>query len=672
MHHTDIVIQDREELFFLLCEAAEFEHSVMCSYLYAMWSLKREVGEGVTAEELKAIERWRRSLRQVALEEMLHLSLVNNLLAATGSAPQLWRPEFPISPGYFPANVVMRLSPFSKRSLDHFMYIERPEGVDLVDGAGFDHPAHHSRPARPDLLTPTPRDYTSQGQLYHRILRGLGELVDEIGEEDVFVGHDQAQVGRAEIGMPGLFNITDLASARRAIEEIVEQGEGAPTHQAASHFQRFSAIREELEVLQRARPAFEPARPVVENPCLDCDPDQAEMCRICDPLTAKVIDLGNALYALLMRTYAQIFSPAPLPRDLRIGLSAAATELMYAMSFVGEAATGLSVGDGNPGATAGLTFALPMASGQLVQRCAAQILSERARELAGAAARLDRSAPLAGLSDRLSVLADRFADLHERFETRLTLAVDGVANVRATEPSQPKVVSSPAADAADEPNVAHTAEITLRFDASRCIHSRHCVLGAPGVFLANVQGPWLHPETVSVERCSEIAHACPSGAITYERHDGGPQEAPPAVNVLTVRENGPYAVHAQVDLAGQEAMFRATLCRCGKSANKPFCDNSHRAAGFTATGEPATVDSDPLDARGGALVITPLVDGPLQVTGNLEICSGTGRTVNRIENARLCRCGASGSKPFCDGSHVRVGFRSGTAAGAKSAARPTA
>jgi CDGSH-type Zn-finger protein len=119
-------------------------------------------------------------------------------------------------------------------------------------------------------------------------------------------------------------------------------------------------------------------------------------------------------------------------------------------------------------------------------------------------------------------------------------------------------------------------------------------------------------------------------------------------------------------------MFRVTLCRCGKSANKPFCDNSHRAAGFAATGEPATVDSDPLEARDGPLVITPLVDGPLQINGALEICSGTGRTLNRVENARLCRCGASGAKPFCDGSHARVGFRSGTPSGAVAAARPTA
>lgn len=667
MQHDDIVIQDREELFYLLSEAAEFEHSVMCTYLYAMWSLKRDTAEGITDTEQQAIERWRRSLRQVALEEMLHLSLVNNILAATGASPHLWRPEFPVRCGWFPADVVMRLSPFREETIAHFMYIERPEGIALVDGAGFDHPAHHPRAARPELLSPTPRDYASQGQLYHAALRGLAKLVEQIGENNVFVGHGEAQIGPAEFGMPGIFKINNLATARRAVEEIVQQGEGAPAHREGSHYQRFAAIKDEMAALKRARPDFEPARPVLENPSIDNPMAHADVALITDPLTSKVVDLGNALYALMMRTFAQVFSPAPLPRELRVGLSAAATEIMYAMSFVGEAATRLPAGPAHPGVNAGLTFALSLSSGQLVQRCAAKILGERTRELANAAAKLEANVALLDVASRLNAVAGCFSELHERFEEHLTLAVDNVVQVR--QPAAP--VTSPQAQAldSDDPNIARTKDIILQFNALRCIHSRHCVLGAPSVFLAHVKGPWLHPETVTVEQCVAIAHACPSGAITYARHDGGPQETAPPVNVLRVRENGPYAVHADIDLKGQGTMTRATLCRCGKSANKPFCDNSHRKADFVASGEPATVPSDQLEDRRGPLVITPLADGPLEVLGNLEICSGTGRTVSRVQNARLCRCGGSANKPFCDGTHARIGFRSEAANATNSASR---
>jgi len=97
--------------------AASGQHAVMCTYLYAMWSLKRDESEGVTADELRAIERWRLLLRQVAREEMLHLCLVNNLLAARGASPHLWKPEFPVQPGHFPADVIMQLRPFSAEAL---------------------------------------------------------------------------------------------------------------------------------------------------------------------------------------------------------------------------------------------------------------------------------------------------------------------------------------------------------------------------------------------------------------------------------------------------------------------------------------------------------------------------------------------------------------------------
>lgn len=171
-------------------------------------------------------------------------------------------------------------------------------------------------------------------------------------------------------------------------------------------------------------------------------------------------------------------------------------------------------------------------------------------------------------------------------------------------------------------------------------------------------GPWLHPEASTPEYLAHIALSCPSGAITVERLDGGPDEQPPEVNVARVRENGPYAVHSDLDLVGEGRMFRATLCRCGKSKNKPFCDSSHLEAKFRATGERETMDSAPLKNRGGRLTVEPTVNGPLQVDGNLEICCGTGHTIQRVQTARLCRCGGSANKPFCDGSHARIGFRS--------------
>ena len=196
----------------------------------------------------------------------------------------------------------------------------------------------------------------------------------------------------------------------------------------------------------------------------------------------------------------------------------------------------------------------------------------------------------------------------------------------------------------------------IRFEARRCIHSRHCVLDRPDVFVPHVEGEWIHPDAATPDELAALARSCPSGAIQHERLDGGPPDAAPLVNVLRVRENGPLAVNADLTLVGHGATRRATLCRCGASANKPYCDNSHVAAGFTASGEPATQPSTPLAQRNGALKITPLKNGPLLVDGNLELCSGTGRTINRATKTALCRCGQSANKPYCDGTHAKVGF----------------
>jgi CDGSH-type Zn-finger protein/uncharacterized Fe-S cluster protein YjdI len=205
---------------------------------------------------------------------------------------------------------------------------------------------------------------------------------------------------------------------------------------------------------------------------------------------------------------------------------------------------------------------------------------------------------------------------------------------------------------------AHGQKLDLIFEGKRCIHARFCVTGAPNVFLANVQGPWIHPDAMEVERVVEIAHACPSGAIRYKRLDGVHDETAPPVNLASIREAGPYAFRGQLQVDGEAVGFRATLCRCGASKNKPFCDGSHHESGFSATGEPPSGKTDMLPVRDGVLAVEPETNGPLAVRGNLEITSGTGRVVARVTSARLCRCGGSATKPFCDGTHARIGFKS--------------
>jgi CDGSH-type Zn-finger protein len=166
----------------------------------------------------------------------------------------------------------------------------------------------------------------------------------------------------------------------------------------------------------------------------------------------------------------------------------------------------------------------------------------------------------------------------------------------------------------------------------------------------------VHPDAAPPETVAAIAQSCPPGALQYRRHDGHPDESAPVVNVVRIRENGPKAVYAELNIEGDTSSFRATLCRCSAARNKPYCDGSHHEAGFKVPGEPSTVESDALKVHNGQVKVIPTADGPLMVTVALEIFNGTGRAVTRAENAFLCRSGGSLKKPFCDDTHKATGF----------------
>jgi CDGSH-type Zn-finger protein/uncharacterized Fe-S cluster protein YjdI len=645
----EIVVENREALVQLLREAAEIEHGLMCCYLYASFSIGAPFQRTLPAEQASMVRRWQKVIGAIARDEMVHLALVANALNALGHEPHFDRPNFPVSPGYYPEGVNTFLAPFCLATLDHFIYLERPEGVDLHDGEGFGSRFHYRRGGRSDRLIPSAQDYATVGHLYRGICAGWTQLSERLGEAELFCGDPALQLGPPELAMPGLSKVTNLQSAQAAVDTIVTQGEGSTHGHEHSHYHRLTTLRKEVSEWLAHEPHFlEPVHAIAKNPVMRRPPEPEGLVWVNQEPAASLIDLANATYQIMLRALDLLFSPAardPLVRPVALEASLCA---MRALPVAGEALTALPANAELPGTRAGMSFTMSRGlGGGRDTKSALHNLAELTHLAArGFARHASVDASLAGLGQRLAALGDSLHDL----VPRVTRGVPSAAV-----PAKP--FAAPSAYESGAIERAHGKQVVLGFESKRCIHARHCVLGAPRVFLANVQGPWLFPDEATSEQLVTIAHTCPSGAITYQRLDGGPEEKAPAVNVTRVRENGPYAVHADLQLHGAGSMHRATLCRCGASANKPFCDGSHNAASFRASGEPDTLPTEPLAERGGPLEIKPLADGPLEVTGPVELCAGTGRTVARLTSSRWCRCGGSKSKPFCDGSHSQNGFR---------------
>ena len=200
--------------------------------------------------------------------------------------------------------------------------------------------------------------------------------------------------------------------------------------------------------------------------------------------------------------------------------------------------------------------------------------------------------------------------------------------------------------------------ITIRYDATRCMHAAACVNSRLKEVFNLGNKPWVNPDGATADEVADVVEQCPSGALQYERHDGGPDEAVSG-NRATPEPDGALYVRGEItlrDAQGQEIArgTRLALCRCGHSENRPFCDQSHDRVGFDDDG---TVD-DGFGPKGleprGPLVITVSRNGPLSVEGRLAVASADGRSVVYRNNTALCRCGRSRYKPFCDGSHHSV------------------
>src|ERR1043165_3534382 len=151
---TPTAAPSREQLLAALYEAAELEHNLMCTYLYAAFSLRSGAGEGLSEVEAAAVAGWRQTIIDVAIDEMGHLAAVWSITAALGGSPRFGRGNFPLDPGLPPAAIGVKRAPFNEAVLQHFIFLERPHGSTEQDGEGFTPELQFKRGTSRVRLTP--------------------------------------------------------------------------------------------------------------------------------------------------------------------------------------------------------------------------------------------------------------------------------------------------------------------------------------------------------------------------------------------------------------------------------------------------------------------------------------------------------------------------------------
>jgi CDGSH-type Zn-finger protein/uncharacterized Fe-S cluster protein YjdI len=203
-------------------------------------------------------------------------------------------------------------------------------------------------------------------------------------------------------------------------------------------------------------------------------------------------------------------------------------------------------------------------------------------------------------------------------------------------------------------------EIVISYDPLRCIHAAECTRGLPAVF-DNERRPWIMTSGAGADEIAAAIVKCPSGALHFTRLDGGAAELSPGDNTIVPTPKVPLCLRGCVQLRSADGSLivkdrRLTLCRCGQSHNKPFCDNSHRDSGFDDPG--AVADGGLPPTTKDCLSLTASLNGPLLAQGAFTLRGAAESGQYQAANGEFCRCGGSGNKPFCDGTHERIGFRS--------------
>ena len=195
--------------------------------------------------------------------------------------------------------------------------------------------------------------------------------------------------------------------------------------------------------------------------------------------------------------------------------------------------------------------------------------------------------------------------------------------------------------------------ISVSFDSIRCSHGGTCIKNLPSVFNLETK-PWVNLNNCDLKDVIQTVNNCPSGALNYI-------ETVDEIVSAQLIKNGPVNLRGKINIQhgfheSGKKFNRLSLCRCGLSKNKPFCDARHIKK-FSDSGKldhrPA---SKTMQDAGEAINIICIEDGPLMCQGNVKFIAHDNEELTVIDPA-ICRCGASKRKPFCDGSHNKIEFK---------------
>lgn len=655
-------VRSRDELIYLLARACELEHSVACVYLFAAHSLKSDASEGGMTEAQAAMVRgWKRRLVAVGVEEMLHLAQLTNVMTAIGGAPHFQRPNFPLRHSGSPINDLVSLEPFSRATLERFMCIEMPEPGILSPQEQAEADAVRLRVLEGESAITPPGapaggsasvgggpfdiDFATQGEFYHKIITGF----DHIPERELFIGPPETQAKSRFVDFGDeLRAVADRRSARAAIEMVIEQGEAPTAAHPDAHFWVFRKIHAEyMEALRQAEAggvAFDPVRPVVSNPLTRFYEDVSAGTLIADPLTHQLADIFNIAYDTMLMMLLRFFAHTEETDGELERLARAAMRLMAnVLAPLGEALAKMPAGHGGPlaGRTAGPGFGYNRDIELLPHKRSAWVFfGERLRHLAAALTRLwatqaarlpaEVEAAVAGLQG----VSLQFAPADPTFgaATQLAALREIEASVEAgIKPllNGPLLVANVdrLTDSGGQPLPASPETALCRCGASR--NKPFCDGAHSRVGFLSARSAERTPDRVENYRGAEII-------VHFNRLQcSAAEECARGLPGVFREGERPWI---QPDNARAEEIVEAVR-RCPSGALR-----------YTFRGEtgPRRADAPGIRIRR---------NGPYEVTGSIPLrtsfwCEGATR-----DRYALCRCGQSTNKPFCDGSHWKVGFK---------------